>query len=277
QEDAQEFLTFLTDRLHEELLKVTSQLSHSGTRPGVGAAAGAGGGRGEGEGGEGEGGEEGDPEEWQTVGPKQRAAVTRTHAVQSSCLSEIFGGQLRSEVRSAGSKPSATVQPFSLLQLDIASDRIRSVEEALKAFAAPEVVEGYRPSNAKPNQTVLASKTVKISALPHVLVLHLMRFSFSHSTAGSVKIHKPVSFPLSLTLSRDLLFSSSSSAEVCFLFLPCPALHPFILFLPLSRSTSPSPSLSPSLSHGTSSSPSVEVSTLTLSLSLSLPLEWPLY
>ncbi|CAI5971423.1 unnamed protein product [Closterium sp. NIES-64] len=181
-----------------------------------------------------EGGEEGDQEEWQTVGPKQRAAVTRTHAVQSSCLSEIFGGQLRSEVRSAGSKPSATVQPFSLLQLDIASDRIRSVEEALKAFAAPEVVEGYRPSNAKvaqpdsagiqdgkdlcapprvgaaphailfflppplsraflsqPNQTVLASKTVKISALPHVLVLHLMRFSFSHSTAGSVKIHKP--------------------------------------------------------------------------------------
>ncbi|CAI5954789.1 unnamed protein product [Closterium sp. NIES-65] len=98
-----------------------------------------------------EGGEEGDPEEWQTVGPKQRAAVTRTHAVQSSCLSEIFGGQLRSEVRLAGSKPSATVQPFSLLQLDIASDRIRSVEEALKAFAAPEVVEGYRPSNAKEN------------------------------------------------------------------------------------------------------------------------------
>ncbi|CAI5975183.1 unnamed protein product [Closterium sp. NIES-65] len=121
-------------------------------------------------------------------------APISAHAVQSSCLRDIFAEQLRSEVRSAGDKPSATVQPFSLLQLDIALDRIRSVEEALKAFVVQEVVEGYRPSNAKPNQTVLASKTVKISALPHMLVLHLMRFSFSHSTTGSVKIHKPVSF-----------------------------------------------------------------------------------
>ncbi|CAI5975186.1 unnamed protein product [Closterium sp. NIES-65] len=230
-----------------------------------------------------EGGEEGDPEEWQTVGPKQRAAVTRTHAVQSSCLSEIFGGQLRSEVRSAGSKPSATVQPFSLLQLDIASDRIRSVEEALKAFAAPEVVEGYRPSNAKENhmkenhmkenhmkenhmkenhmkenhmkenhmkenhmkenhmkenhmkENHMKENHMKENHMKenHMKENHMKENHMKECCCSScmlslltlscpprlytlptpVKIHKPVSFPLSLTLSRDLLFSSSPSVE----------------------------------------------------------------
>ena len=41
-------------------------------------------------------------DEWETVGPKNRAAVTRTYATQSSVLSGMFGGMLRSEVRSKG-------------------------------------------------------------------------------------------------------------------------------------------------------------------------------
>ena len=48
--------------------------------------------------------EEGEVDEWETVGPKNRAAVTRTYAIQTSVLSSIFGGMLRSEVRSKGER-----------------------------------------------------------------------------------------------------------------------------------------------------------------------------
>lgn len=49
-----------------------------------------------------EAGGEGEEEEWETVGPKNKTAVTRTHALIESGLSDIFGGQLRSVVKSKG-------------------------------------------------------------------------------------------------------------------------------------------------------------------------------
>lgn len=49
-------------------------------------------------------------------------------------------------VHSAGNKASATVEPFLLLPLDIYPDAVRTIEDALKLFCAPETLEGYRPS-----------------------------------------------------------------------------------------------------------------------------------
>jgi len=43
-------------------------------------------------------------DEWETVGPKNKSAVTRTQSLAPSELSEIFGGQLRSLVRAKGTK-----------------------------------------------------------------------------------------------------------------------------------------------------------------------------
>ena len=51
----------------------------------------------------------------------------------------------------------------------------------------------------------MATKVVRMQALPRVLILHLMRFTYS--TRGSMKLHKSVSFPLQLTLSKDLVYS----------------------------------------------------------------------
>lgn len=43
-----------------------------------------------------------DDDEWETVGPKNRSAVTRTQSIVPSELSDIFGGQLRSMVKARG-------------------------------------------------------------------------------------------------------------------------------------------------------------------------------
>lgn len=48
----------------------------------------------------------------------------------------------------AGNKPSGTQQPFFSLHLDIYPDAVRTIEDALRLFSAPETLEGYRPSAA---------------------------------------------------------------------------------------------------------------------------------
>jgi ubiquitin carboxyl-terminal hydrolase 10 len=66
----------------------------------------------------------------------------------------------------AGVTPSETVQPFTMLHLDIQSDNVHSVEDALRLLTAPEKVFGYR---AKGSATeVDATKTVQLLDLPQV-------------------------------------------------------------------------------------------------------------
>lgn len=43
-----------------------------------------------------------DEDDWETVGPKNRTALTRTHMSIGSPLSDIFGGQLCSVVKAKG-------------------------------------------------------------------------------------------------------------------------------------------------------------------------------
>lgn len=138
QEDAQEFLGFFLDTLHEELLIKTEQHDRSnwekaskGFKQGIdilnrqsvnGAAdyaasiqsqpsssthtpsahpA------------------EADAEDWLEVGSKGRTATTRTTQSSESAITKIFGGQLRSVLRRSGQKDSVTLEPYISLQLEI--------------------------------------------------------------------------------------------------------------------------------------------------------------
>lgn len=64
--------------------------------------------------------------------------------------SNVFGGALRSEVRAQGAPPSATLEPCFLVHLDIHSDAVHSVSDALAAFTSPETIAGALHSLPSP-------------------------------------------------------------------------------------------------------------------------------
>lgn len=193
QEDAQEFLSFVMDQMHDELLKLEGFFSNlNGGKSSLVSSA--------------------EDDEWETVGPKNKSAVTRTQSFVPSELSKIFGGQLRSVVKARGNKASATVQPFLLLHLDILPEAIYTIEDALRLFSAPETLEGYRTSGTGKAGLVTASKSVKIQKLSEIMILHLMRFYYDENQ-GSTKLHKPVTFPLELVLGRELLVSPTTEGR----------------------------------------------------------------
>lgn len=192
QEDAQEFLSFIMDQMHDELLKLQGEsTSINGANTALVSLA--------------------EEDEWETVGPKNKSAVTRTQSFLPSALSDIFGGQLKSVVKAQGNKASATVQPFLLLHIDIYSEAVHTIEDALRLFSAPENLEGYRTSSTGNAGVVTAKKSVKIQTLSKILILHLMRFSYG--SQGSTKLHKSVRFPLQLVLGRDLLVTPSAEGR----------------------------------------------------------------
>uniref|UniRef100_A0A453AT72 ubiquitinyl hydrolase 1 n=1 Tax=Aegilops tauschii subsp. strangulata TaxID=200361 RepID=A0A453AT72_AEGTS len=190
QEDAQEFLSFAMDRMHDELLRLNGNGSNS--KEGMVVSS-------------------DDDDAWETVGRKNKSAIMRTQSFVPSDLSAIFGGKLQSVVKAAGNKASATVQPFLLLHLDIFPDAVQTLDDALHLFSTPESLEGYRTTAGKAG-VVTARKSFKIHELSKIMILHLKRFSYGNR--GCTKLYKPLHFPLELVLNRDLL-SSPSSEVIC--------------------------------------------------------------
>lgn len=140
-----------------------------------------------------------DEDEWLTMGRRRRSSTMRGSAMiqgSDSVASAIFGGALQSTVRCEGQRPSETVQPCTVLHLDLAPPAVQSVEDALALLTAREVVHGYRASPSSPPAT--ATKALSLCRLPHVLVLHVMRFTYDVN--GLVKLHKLLRFGSTLVL-----------------------------------------------------------------------------
>lgn len=60
-----------------------------------------------------------------------------------------------------------------MLQLDVGSPEVASIDDALTVFTRAEAVLGYRAEGS--SQPSTADKSVRVLEPPPVLVLHLMR------------------------------------------------------------------------------------------------------
>lgn len=207
QQDAEEFLGFLLEGLHNECVQVMSSTEKSGTssaapassqisspvsNPSQGASADAG---------------------WLEVGPKQKAAVTRASGAitTQTPVTKIFGGNLRSELRVPGLKNSVTLEPYQALPLDIQSPQVHNVIDALKGLTRPETLHGNFNSPRGPD--VKATKQVFIESLPEVLILHLKRFQYDNQ-GGTQKIWKKVGYPLDLELPKEIFPPNKRGAQM---------------------------------------------------------------
>ena len=140
---------------------------------------------------------------WLEVGPKQKAAVTRSSGtiLTGSPVTKIFGGNLRSELRVPGLKDSVTLEPYQPLQLDIGAPDVNNIIDALKGLTRSEALHGDFKSPKGSNVT--ATKQVFIETLPPVLILHLKRFQYDNA-GGTQKIWKKVGYPLELEIPKEV-------------------------------------------------------------------------
>ncbi|ODH52908.1 hypothetical protein GX48_00775 [Paracoccidioides brasiliensis] len=193
QQDAQEFLGFLLEELHEECTQAVKQATSTGpdipTPVDTDSASAA---------------SEPSVEGWLEVGHKQKPSITRSsgHVASESPITKIFGGKLRSEFRVPGNKNSVTLEPYQSLQLDIGSPQVTNIIDALKGLTKPETMQGDFNSSRGPKVT--ATKQVFIETLPPVLILHLKRFQYDSVTKGTQKIWKRVGYPLELEVPREV-------------------------------------------------------------------------
>ncbi|KAH9892349.1 cysteine proteinase [Xylariomycetidae sp. FL2044] len=196
QQDAEEFLGFLLELMHDECAHVMRRApDSSNTAPDSSTATST---------------TVSSPtstvehNDWLEVGRRQRTAVTRSsgHSDTSSPLTKIFGGQLRSEFRVQGLQDSVTVEPFQPLQLDIGASHVHNIIDALKGLTKPETLHGDFKSPR--GRDAVATKQVLIESLPAVLILHLKRFQFDAEGTGTVKIWKKVGYPLELELPQEV-------------------------------------------------------------------------
>lgn len=204
QEDAEEFLSFMLNGLHDEMVSSMRSVSNGlngqcngEAQPPV------------------EHVEEDDDDDgaWKTVIHRNRHQVTRSAEYLPSPLMDIFGGEMRSSVTADG-ETSASLQPFFTLQLDI-QDGVKTVEDALLHLAAEEKVQNYHSS--KSNKEVDALRKTTLEKLPLVLILHLKRFVYDKN-GGCKKLMNAIHIPHQLQLDRKLVPSTErwSNVQRCY-------------------------------------------------------------
>eukprot|EP00039_Didymoeca_costata_P033149 m.40901 g.40901 ORF g.40901 m.40901 type:complete len:620 (+) comp9719_c0_seq2:89-1948(+) len=174
QQDAQEFLRFLLDGLHEDLNRVTKRLPYSQL----------------------------DIPVHLPVVAKSKMSLNWYRARANSHVMDLFSGQLRSSLicNHCGNK-SDSFDPFWDLSLPIPSHETNGATKPLDIsrcfaeFAKEEILDGdERPTCSeccKPRKTV---KKLCIQILPPILVIHLKRFKTM--THGGSKISTNIVFPL---------------------------------------------------------------------------------
>lgn len=187
QQDAQEFLAYLLDGLHEDINLVRQRPKPQNT-----------------------GRSEEEEDEYlrqleQEKGEEYVAALAWLHHLQrqKSFFVDLFQGQLRSRVRcSRCGCESKTFDPYLYMSIPV-HDRMENLEDALRLFLAEETLTGSeRWKCPKCKGRVDATKKIDVWKLPPVLVVHLKRFEFDQRTRRFQKINADLQSPLTIDLSK---------------------------------------------------------------------------
>ena len=137
QEDAEEWLGFLLDQMHEELLV-------SGPLP---------------------------PPSVAEAEASDASPITCIFGGRLESRLESRGGAPGAKQN----KPSITIEHFRCLKVDIESSGVVSLEDAITGLCSPEWIDGFEMEKGQP--AVRAQRQYLIRHPPPVLILHLKRFS----------------------------------------------------------------------------------------------------
>ncbi|KAI9015765.1 hypothetical protein CLU79DRAFT_764620 [Phycomyces nitens] len=188
QEDAEEFLCFLLDGLHEEMVAVLKDQNDKRSQE---AAA------------------NGTQDVWLEVGPKNKTSSLRSAGFQESPISKIFGGKVRSVLRCPGAKDSVNLEPYQSLPLDIQPANVNTIQDAIRNMTLPETMHDYMSPKGV---CVDATKQIYLENIPPVLILHMKRFVFDN-VGGVQKLQKQVTYGTTLTIDPEWMAQSSKSSS----------------------------------------------------------------
>ncbi|EAT44952.1 AAEL003733-PA [Aedes aegypti] len=192
QEDAEEFLGCVLNRLNDEMIELMKLSKNESDVNGDDAANGE--------------VHPDDQDDWKVIrGNRNKGTVTRTTDFGRSPMSDIFGGKLRSRVHREGDHATDNIQPFFTLQLDI--EKATSVKDALDLLVGKDQLEGVTCSKTK--QEIAAWQQVTLEELPIVMILHLKCFDYKMD--GCTKILKALEFPIELKIDSKLMSSKGKS------------------------------------------------------------------
>lgn len=208
QEDAEEYLGFFLNTLHEELVAIYSRtqppqaVSKTVTTNGdsertIGRPVSPG---------------AGDNDDWLEVGKKQKTHVVRAAESRESAVSRVFGGSLRSVLHAPGQKDSVTLEPYQPLQLDIQAPEVNNIVDALRHLNEPETVPGVWVQARGAN--VDATKQVYLETFPPVLILHLKRFVYDPQEQNVVKKSKPIAYGTELVIPQEIISAPKRAGPV---------------------------------------------------------------
>ncbi|XP_017059620.1 histone-lysine N-methyltransferase 2D [Drosophila ficusphila] len=192
QEDAEEFLGYVLNKLNDEMLEVIKLIDkptpqQNGQEPAE---------------------QEDGGDVWQMIcNNRNKGSVTRQTDFGRTPVSDIFRGELRSRLQREGEHSTDVIQPFFTLQLNI--EKAASVKEALEILVGRDQLEGVTGSKTK--QEVVAWQQMTLEKLPVVLILHLKYFDYRSD--GCTKILKKVEFPVELKIDAKILGSKKTSQK----------------------------------------------------------------
>ncbi|XP_067931748.1 ubiquitin carboxyl-terminal hydrolase 10-A-like [Watersipora subatra] len=195
QEDAEEFLTCLLNKMKEEMATAINKYRKEHNSSVVNGQ-------------DPSSAEEDGEEEWRQVEQRNNSAVTHSNVdkIRTPILN-IFGGQLRS-ILHTGSNESVTIEQFFTVPLNVQTNK--TVEEALHAFVSEESIDDYTCPQTK--QKLNAHRKLTFELLPPILILHLKCFVYDKH-GGSQKVFHEMDFNDTLEFDKELLAKSGPKGQ----------------------------------------------------------------